>query len=130
MGWRMELERLVRHKASDAGLPYYIVFVHPPHYYRYGEGLHKSEREAMQWDLAQVRDSDIVVADMSSIADSVGTHMELGYAEAINQIGSKHIHIIGVGVPIHDHPWLREVLLRQENTLEEAADYIVNYLLI
>ena len=128
--WRLELEHLVRKKAADAGDPNYLMFVHPPHYYRYGEGMHKTEREAMQWDLSQIRDSDIVVVDLSTVADSIGTCMELGFIEAINQMGTKHIHVVGVGHPATDHPWLHEVPLRIEDTVEGAAEYIAAYLLV
>jgi len=124
MGWRLELERLVRTISNN------VIFVHPPHYYRYGEGMHQTEREAMVWDLAQIRDSDIVVVNLNSISKSIGTHMELGFIEAINQLSTKHLHLIGVGKPDVEHPWLNEVLLRREDTLEQAAAYISAYLLI
>lgn len=130
MHWRLELERLVRQKADSAGTPHYLTFVHPPHYYRYGDGLHKTEREAMQWDLSQIRDSDIVVVDLNTVSDSIGTCMELGFIEAINQMGAKHIHVVGIGQPVIDHPWLHEIPLRIETTVEDAATYIAAYLLV
>ena len=125
MGWRKQIETLIRNR-SDAN----VVFVHPPEFYRYGENLHKSEAEAMEWDLAQIKDSDIVIVDLSTIADSTGTHIELGVANVMNQFGYKHIHIIGVGKPNTEHPWIPLCLLRQEDELEDAADYISDYLLI
>lgn len=124
MLWRWKLELCVRETANN------VVFVHPPQYYRYEDNFHKNEREAMQWDLAQIRDSDIVVVDMNTIADSIGTHMELGFIEAINQMGSKHIHVIAIGNPNVEHPWLYEIPLRFENSVESAADYITSYLLV
>lgn len=125
MGWRKHIEELIK-AHSDAN----IVFVHPPEFYQYGENLHKSEKEAMDWDLSQIKDSDIVVVDLSTIADSIGTHIELGVVNAMNQFGYKHIHVVGVGTPNTDHPWLSLSLLRQEDDLEDAADYIVDYLLL
>lgn len=124
MGWRLELERLVRTISNN------VLFVHPPHYYRYGDGMHQSEREAMVWDLAQIRDSDIVVVNLENIGQTIGTHMELGFIEAMNQMSTKHLHLIGVGKPDVEHPWLNEVLLRREDTLEQAAAYISAYLLV
>lgn len=124
MDWRRELERRVRTISDN------VVFIHPPHYYRYGAGMHKSEREAMVWDLSQIRDSDIVVVNLENIGSSIGTHMELGFIEAMNQMSTKHIHLIGFGKPDVEHPWLNEVLLRREDTLKQAAAYISAYLLV
>ena len=124
MDWRWRLEIAVRDKSDN------VLFVHPPRFYRYGANLHKTEREAMQWDLSQIRDSDIVVVDLSTVDDSIGTHMELGFIEAINQAGGKHIHVIGIGDSNSSHPWIDEVVFRHEDTVADAADYIAGYLLL
>lgn len=124
MDWRRELERRVRTISDN------VVFIHPPHYYRYGVGMHQSEREAMVWNLSQLRDSDIVVVNLENIGSSIETHMELGFIEAMNQMSTKHIHLIGFGKPDVEHPWLNEALLRREDTLEQAAAYISAYLLV
>ena len=91
--------------------------------------MHQTEREAMIWNLNQLRESDIVVVRLDDIGDSVGTHMELGFIEAINQMGDHHIYVIGVGRPNIEHPWLNEVLFRREKTMKDAAEYISTYLL-
>ena len=123
MDWRWQLEKQMRAMDADA------IFIHPPQYYRYGESLHKTEREAMMWDLSQIRESDIVVVNLNNIADSIGTHMELGFIEALNQTGSKHIYVIGIGQANCNHPWFNEVLHRREDTVNDAANYICTYLL-
>ena len=81
------------------------------------------------WDLSQIRESDIVVVNLNNIADSIGTHMELGFIEALNQTGSKHIYVIGIGQANCNHPWFNEVLHRREDTVDDAANYICTYLL-
>lgn len=121
--WRIELERLIRTVSDN------VFFVHPPHYYRY-DNEHWDEREAMIWCLSQIRDSDIVVVNLNQIGKSIGTNMELGFIEAINQMSDKHIHVVGVGEPDIEHPWLNKILLHQEATLKQAAAYISAYLLI
>lgn len=122
--WRLELEHLVRQKNSN------VLFIHPPLYYRYDEHCHKSERETMTWCLSQIADSDIVIVNLNNIGNSMGTHIELGFIEAINQMSIKHIHLIGVGTPNVEHPWINEILLRREDSLEQTAEYIADYLLI
>ena len=125
MGWRSQIEKLIRDK-SDAN----IVFVHPPQYYNYEKHEHQTDAEVKIWDLSQVRDSDLVILNLENIAESSGTQYELGVVESMNSFGSKHIHLIGVGHPDTDHPWIGLSLLRREDTLEDAAEYITNYLLI
>lgn len=125
MLWRSQIEHLVK-KQTDKS----VNFIHPPMFYQYGQNYHKSEREAMIWDISQIKDSDIVVVDLNTIADSIGTHIELGIAEAMNEFGYKHIHVIGIGEPNTDHPWIPLTTLRIEPTVEKAAEYIVNYLLV
>ena len=122
--WRLKIEKLIKERTSAN-----VVFIHPPLFYRYGENLHKNESEVMEWDLSQIRDSDIVVVDFEDISDSIGTHIELGFIKAINEFGNKHIFVIGIGKPNIDHPWLSLIPLRQEDTIESAADYISTYLL-
>lgn len=125
MRWRLELERLIKAKTDQN-----VVFIHPPEYYTYGAEYHKKESEVMEWDLNQVKSSDIVVFDLSTISSSVGTIMELATVGAMNQFGYKHIYAVGVGPSNTDHPWIPLSLTRQEDSLEDAADYIVTYLLV
>lgn len=122
MKWRNHFETVLRARCDKS-----LTFVHPPMFYQYGDET--NEREARMWEINQLKDSDIVVVDLTTIADSIGTHIELGIIEAMNEFGYKHIHLIGVGEPNISHPWIQIGLFRQENTLEDAADYISTYLL-
>ena len=125
MDWRVRIEKLIREKSDKL-----ITFIHPPMFYTYGEQLHKNETEVMEWDISQLKDSDIVIVDLTTISDSIGTHIELGVAKAMNEFGYKHIHIVGVGKANTDYPWIPLCLLRQEESLDEAANYIARYLLV
>lgn len=123
MKWRKNFETTLRSKCDKS-----LIFVHPPTFYQYGDEI--NEREAREWEINQLKDSDIVVVNLTTIADSIGTHIELGIIEAMNEFGYKHIHLIGVGEPNVSHPWIQMGMLRQESTLEDAADYISTYLLL
>ena len=125
MEWRMKLEQLVKTQTNEI-----VQFIHPPMFYTYGGNKHKTDDEVREWDLAQVRDSDIVVFDLSTISSSIGTIMELATVAAMNQFGNKHIFAVGVGKPDTDHPWIGSCLIRQEDTLEDAARFILDYLLV
>lgn len=121
--WRKDFETILRSRCNKS-----LIFVHPPMFYQYGDET--NEREAREWEINQLKDSDIVVVNLTTIADSIGTHIELGIIKAMNEFGYKHIHLIGVGEPNVSHPWIQMGMLRQENTLEDAADYISTYLLL
>ncbi len=125
MEWRKQLESLIR-KKTDVG----VSFVHPPMYYDYNNGeYHHNEREVKLWSINQIYNSDIVIVNLDDISNSVETIYELGVIDAINSIGNKFIHVIGVGK--YAHPWVVDsTLLRKETNLEDTAEYVVNYLLL
>lgn len=120
MEWRCKLESLISERKCSGR----VIFVHPPLYYNYNDKFHQNEAEVMAWELSQIKDSDIVVVDLSRVSQSVGTLIELGVALA------NHKHIIGVGKPDTNHPWINLACLRCEESLEKAAGYIAEYLLL
>lgn len=84
----------------------------------------------MEWDMCQIMDSDIMVVNLENISDSIGTCIELGIAAAMNTFGYKYIYVVGIGSSDIDSPWLSSVVFHREETLEDAAEYIKNYLLV
>lgn len=125
MAWRNRLEDAIRNRTNAD-----VCFIHPPLFYSYEVKLHKSEREIFEWELSQIKSCDIVVFDLSTIHDSIGTLMELSFAKAANDSGYKNINIVGFGKLNTNHPWIPLCLLRQEESIENLADYISAYLLI
>lgn len=132
MEWRKRIEISVRHAADIVGISQSeIKFIHPPMFYQYGKTYFQSEREVKDWDLNQVRNSDIVIVDLDTVETSTGTHYELGMVDAVNSFGNKHIFVIGIGGENKVlHPWIEDTLHRREADYDDAADYIVNYLLV
>lgn len=124
--WRNEIEKAISLRTDKK-----VTFVHPPLYYAYGEEYHKSEREVMDWELMQVCNCDIVIFNLDGIMPSIGSHMELGAAYGARLAFGKNISIIGIGkIDENIHPWIGACQFRNEETIEDAADYIVKYLLI
>lgn len=121
MEWREAIQNLITERTEKD-----IIFVHPPIFYQYKD----DDIESREWEISQLQDSDIVIVDLSTIADSIGTHIELGIIEAINQTGNKHIYTVGIGKPNIKHPWISLGIFHQEDTLEDAADYITQYLIL
>lgn len=122
MCWRLEIETTIREHTDRM-----VTFIHPPQYFDYNS---PNQKLAKQWGINQIIDSDIVVIDLSTIKDSISTHIELGIIEAINNIHSKHIYVVGIGKPNVEHPWIDSSIFKQVDTIEEAAEFITNYLLI
>lgn len=133
MEWRKRIENRVRQAASNAGISQsQIIFIHPPCFYEYGENYHQSEREVKEWDLNQVRTSDIVIVDLDTVESSIGTHYELATVDAVNAFGGKHIFVIGIGGGVDKelHPWIADTMHHHEYNYDDAARYIVNYLMV
>lgn len=126
MNWRKQIENKIR-VLSDVSLQ----FIHPPLFYKYDEKNHQTEREVKEWELNQIRNSDIVIVSLDGVNDSIGTHFELSTADAVNSFGNKFIYIIGIGKSKEPlHPWIEASLFRKEENYADAAEYITNYLLI
>lgn len=121
MGWRKQLEYKLN-EISDKD----ITFIHPPLFFSVDE----PSEIAREWEIKQLMDSDIVVIDLSTIKDSIGTHIELGIAETLSRTKTKPVYIVGVGEPNTDHSWITDGLLAYFCTVEEAAEFISDYLLI
>lgn len=125
IAWRREIEDLIRKATTKS-----VAFVHPPMFYQYKENDPQNNVESMNWEISQLIDSDILIVDLNNISYSIGTHIELGIAEAVNKIAQKNIFIVGVGKPDTNHPWIVNGMFHCEETPEDAADYIVNNLLV
>ena len=125
IAWRREIEDLIRKATTKS-----VAFVHPPMFYHYKENDPQNDVESMNWEISQLIDSDIVIVDLSTISGSIGTHMELGVIAAVNKVSSKNIYVVGFGKPDIEHPWIKNGVFHSEETAEDVADYIVNYLLI
>ena len=124
MKWRNELQYQLQ-KFADTP----ITFIHPPLYYNYDEINHKTEAEIKEYELSKIRECDIVVVNLADINTTVGTHFELGFINALNMFGNKHVYVIGIGDMDNVHPWIELSIFRHEPDIESACDYIINYLL-
>lgn len=124
MKWRNKLERGVFARTEEK-----VKFIHPPMFYNYEYISHQTEAEIKEWELSKLAECRVMVVDLNGVNTSTGTHMELGFANAMNMMGNRHIFVIGLGSTDGLHPWIRESLFRVAPTISDACDYIVNYLL-
>jgi len=94
----------------------------PPDYYSVFTNAHTCEREAMEFDLAMLRKSDVVVVNFNN-PSSIGTAMELAIAKEYR------IPVIGFGDSKSLHPWLLECCTRMCSGLKGAVEHLVEFYL-
>ena len=97
-------------------------FFDPTMFYQPNTGSYKSEREVMDYELDQLRHSDLVVVNFND-PHSIGTAMELAIAR------ENRIPVIGLNVNGELHPWLSECCIRMCSTFKELVEYVVDYYL-
>lgn len=100
-----------------------VTFFNPVNYYNFRDKNHKSEKEIMEFDLYNLRNSDLVIVNFNNIW-SIGTAMELMLAKEM------HIPVIGWNSSGEElHPWLSECTTRLCDNLRETVEHIVNFYL-
>lgn len=98
-------------------------FFNPVNFYNFEDKRHKSEKEVMEFDLYNLRNSDIVIVNFNN-EKSIGTAMELMLAKEYK------IPVIAFGANEKKvHPWLLECCTRVCDNLKEAVEYTVDFFL-
>lgn len=119
--WRKQVMNAI--KFEDHDYVKSVSFFDPTQYYGFEESYHKSEREIMEYELYNLRKSDLVIVNFNN-PNSIGTAMELAIAKELR------IPIIAFGVNGQNiHPWLLETCTRVCDNMREAVEHTVNYFL-
>lgn len=118
--WRSQLIDAITYNYDCEKKP---LFFNPVNYYNFKEVRYRSEREVMEFDLSNLRNSNLVIVNFND-PKSIGTAMELMLAK------ERNIPIIGFGVDEQIvHPWLLECCTRVCQSLREAVEHIVEFYL-
>ena len=118
--WRQKVMDAINHGYEHEKK---VVFFNPVNYYNYKEQHHKSEKEIMEFDLYNLRNSDLVIVNFNNVW-SIGTAMELMLAKEM------HIPVIGWNPSGEElHPWLVECTTRLCDDLRETVEHVVNFYL-
>lgn len=118
--WRNQFRNAIKYNYEPTKS--YDIFS-PPDYYSPSTDVHKSEREVMEFELAHLRKSDVVVVNFN-VPESLGTAMELMAAK------ENKIPVVGLnknGTVLH--PWLVECCTRICDNMRELVEYVTNFYL-
>lgn len=104
---------------------YKVKVVNPNDYFNFKEEppTYKSQREIMEFDLNNVRNSDLIIVNFNDMW-SLGTMAELAIAY------ERRIPVIGLDVDNQNlHPWQIEMCTRIFNNIDEMLDYVEDFYL-
>ena len=68
--------------------------------------------------------------DLFDIADNISAHCMLAAIQTMDKVRAKHTFVIGIGESDTDNIWLTSCIFRQFLTLDEAAEYIADKIII
>lgn len=101
-----------------------VICFDPTKKYNVAVKEHKTEKEPFEYDLYQLRKSDIVVVNFNDGGKSIGTAMELMLAHELD------IPVIGINEDnVELHPWLQTCVWRMCESIDEAIDHVISYYL-
>lgn len=118
--WRLKVINAIKYNNDYDKKP---IFFNPVDYYNFEEKMHKSEREVFEFDLNNLRNSDLVIVNFND-PKSIGTAQELILAKEYR------IPVIAFGVNNQEiHPWLLECCTRVCNDIREVVSHVVEFYL-
>lgn len=119
--WRKQVINAI--KFGDYHCEKKSIFFNPVDFYNFQEKRQKTESEAMEFDLYNLRNSNLVIANFND-ERSIGTAMELMLAKEYR------IPVIAFGAKGKEiHPWLSECCTRICDDLRECVEHIVEFYL-
>ena len=120
--WRRQFQNAI--KFGDYDYEKKVTFFDPTQYYNFEEKRHKNEREVFEFDLYNLRNSNLVIVNLGNNGDkSIGTSMELILAKELR------IPVIAFNRNEETHPWILECCTRVCDNLKEVVEHIVDFYL-
>lgn len=118
--WRKQIIDAIKFNYECEKKP---LFFNPVNYYNFQENPQKTEFEVMEYDLYNLRNSNLVIVNFND-EKSIGTAMELMLAKEL------HIPIIGLNKDKRElHPWLACCCNRICDDLRELTSHVVDFYL-
>lgn len=121
--WRNVVIDKIDKIVLDTDTAVYPIYFNPVEYYNPFKDFHKNEREPFEYDLYNLRKSDLVIVNFNS-PNSIGTAMEIAIAR------ENRIPIVGLNEEENElHPWIVESCVRICDTMDELVNYVTDYFL-
>ena len=119
--WRRQVIDAIKYGDYDCEKK--AIFFNPVDHYDFEEKTQKTELEVMEYDLYNLRNSDLVIVNFND-EKSIGTAMELMLAKEL------HIPIIGLNKDKRRlHSWLECCCNRMCDDMRELVEHIVEFYL-
>ena len=100
-----------------------VDFFDPTQFYNFEEKRHKSEFEVMEFDLYNLRNSNLVVVNFNN-PSSIGTAMELATAKELR------IPVVGLNKDNKElHPWIECSCNRIFDNMRDLVEYVIEFYL-
>lgn len=118
--WRQQVMDAIKYNYECEKKP---VFFNPVNYFNFEDVRYKTQKEVMDFDLYNLRNSNLVVVNFND-PSSLGTCAELAIAYDMK------IPIVGINKDGCElHPWLESFCDRMCESLQEAVEYVVDFYL-
>lgn len=115
--WRRQIKDAIMY--GDFSYDKKPVFCDPTQYYSFFNKEHKTDREIFEFDLYNVRKSDLIIVNFND-EKSIGTAMELAVAK------ENKIPVIGLNKDNRElHSWLTECCTRVCDNVRELVEHVV-----
>lgn len=121
--WRWNVIKGIEDGDKYYGYKYEPDFFNPMVYYNLTDNEHKLEREPFEFDLYNLRNSNLVIANFNA-PGSIGSAMEIAIAF------ENRIPVVGLNKNGYElHPWLEESCIRMCDNMDELIEHVALYYL-
>lgn len=120
--WRIYLKAALEQVAENAGVN--VRVINPVDFYNFVTQRHQTEIEIMNFDLARVKESDLVVVNLDGLSTSIGTIIECYEAY------KREIPVLAFGSDEdyeNLHPWIKCCITRHDKNYKECINYISDF---
>lgn len=118
--WRQQIQDSIKYEYDCEKKP---IFFNPVDYYNFVDIHYKTDKEVMEYDLHNLRNSNLMIVNFNDPA-SLGTAMEVALAYELR------MPIIGLNKDNQVlHSWLKCSCNRIFTNLRELVDYVVEFYL-
>lgn len=121
-GWRLYFKTAINQVVENTWAK--VNIINPCDYYRLDIKRHQTEFEIFQYDIARVKESDLVVVNLYGLDTSIGSIIECYEAY------KREIPVLAFGSDEdyeNLHPWIKCCITRHDKNYRECINYINDF---